>query len=94
LAAFIEMYSGLGYELCDSQEQEAGFSKVAIYLGAHGKPTHAARLLDSGVWTSKLGRSQDVEHDAIEDVAALGADSTYHYGVVGAVLKRRIITAL
>ena len=48
-------------EFCDDGTLEADFYKVAVYaLGR--KPTHAARQLDSGNWTSKLGRSVDIEH--------------------------------
>jgi hypothetical protein len=48
--------------VCAGADAEPGFDKVAIYtLG--GVPTHAARQLPSGRWTSKLGLRQDIEHE-------------------------------
>jgi hypothetical protein len=67
MAAFIQTYELLGYERCHSAEQEAGFEKIAVYE-SNGVPTHAARQLETGVWSSKLGNLEDVEHglDALE----------------------------
>lgn len=62
---------------------EEGFEKIAIYIDSHGKPTHAARQLSSGKWTSKLGQLEDIEHSNLDDVTGL------HYGSVGAILKRQ-----
>jgi hypothetical protein len=56
MSAFIQAYKSLGYELCDNSELEAGFEKIAIYATSDGEPTHAARQLSVGLWTSKLGR--------------------------------------
>ena len=53
-----------GYEECNTPDLEHGYRKVAIYA-KDGIPTHAARQLDSGKWTSKLGKAEDVEHDAL-----------------------------
>ncbi len=47
---------------------EAEFEKVAIYEDAQGKPTHMARQLDSGLWTSKLGEAWDIVHHALEGI--------------------------
>lgn len=80
--AFISAYRTLGYERCDDAEPEAGFEKVAIYLRGD-EPTHAARQLPNGRWTSKLGRDVDVEHDSLEEVGA-----RYGYGAPGVFLKR------
>jgi hypothetical protein len=89
LEAFLAAYGTLGYSRCDGDELEPGFIKVAIYIGANGKPTHAARQLPTGRWTSKLGRLEDVDHDSLEEVARLGPNSAYHYGRVAAIVKRR-----
>ncbi len=66
LIVFVTAFATLGYVACDGPYLEAGFEKVAIYADANGAPTHAARQLPSGVWTSKLGRSVDIDHDAVE----------------------------
>lgn len=67
--AFIEAYKTLGYEVCEDGSLEAGIEKIAIYgqLTSEGllEPTHAARQLESGEWTSKLGKLEDVRHSTI-----------------------------
>ena len=60
--SFVELFKSRGYEECDDGELEKGFLKIAIYVDSNDKPSHAARQLPSGVWTSKLGFAQDIEH--------------------------------
>lgn len=55
LDAFIQAFQSIGYEVCASDNLEAGFQKLAIYADYTGKLTHAARQLLNGKWTSKLG---------------------------------------
>jgi hypothetical protein len=57
----VAAYAALGYVPCADGNPEAGVDKVAIYV-RDGQPTHAARLLPSGLWTSKLGAQDDIEH--------------------------------
>ena len=59
---FIRTFQTLGFETCAGEELEKGLEKIAIYVGADGKPTHAARQLANGSWTSKLGAWEDVRH--------------------------------
>jgi hypothetical protein len=47
---------------------EDGYEKVALY-GNTFLYSHAARQLPNGKWSSKLGRSEDIEHDTPDDVA-------------------------
>lgn len=61
-------FKALGFEECRDGGLEAGFEKVALY-GSSTFYTHAARQLPDGKWTSKLGRSEDIEHDDPDDVA-------------------------
>lgn len=61
-------YATLGFAPCTHGELEAGIDKIAIYATlasatSPARPTHAARQLPSGRWTSKLGADIDVEHD-------------------------------
>ena len=44
---------------------ESGVRKIALYE-LNGVPTHAARLLPTGAWTSKLGKSLDLVHALME----------------------------
>jgi len=62
LQNFIAAFALLGYEPCDSFQLEEGFEKVAIYVDAQGLPTHMARQLEDGTWTSKLGKIWDIKH--------------------------------
>jgi hypothetical protein len=62
LAAFRLAFESLGYAVCNSSEVEAGFEKIAVFANS-GTPTHAARTLESGTWSSKLGQIDDISHD-------------------------------
>ncbi len=72
LSAFLAAFETLGYEECEDGALEAGYEKVALFaLRKDGdiKPTHAAKQLASGWWTSKLGPQEDIVHREAEDVA-------------------------
>jgi hypothetical protein len=62
---------------------EVGIEKVALFENASGKPTHAARQLRSGAWTSKLGKNIDIEHLDADDVEGP------LYGSLAVVLVRK-----
>src|ERR1035437_4091093 len=62
LQAFISLFEGIGYETCENDDLDEGYTKIAIYCDANGNPKHAARQLDNGLWTSKLGDHFDVTH--------------------------------
>ena len=76
----------LGYEPCEKAEFETGYEKVAIYIDRLDRPTHMARQLFSGWWTSKLGNGEDIIHKlaGVEGPGFVGRD----YGRVVQVLKR------
>lgn len=82
IEAFIQAFSTKGYSPCEDGNLEQGFEKIALYA-LKEKPTHAARQLPDGHWTSKLGEIQDVSHtiDALNGPA---------YGSVVLFLKRAI----
>lgn len=60
-------YATSGFAPTSDPAPEPSFGKVAIYVRS-GLPTHAARQLPNGRWTSKLGRDVDIEH-ALPDLA-------------------------
>lgn len=68
-----------------SRELEADYEKVAFYVDGGGEPSHFARQLANGNWTSKLGDLIDVEHTNLECLE--GKDQ---YGSVSFILKRKI----
>ena len=80
--AYINLYEFLGYERCENGDFEEGFTKVAVFASG-AWPTHAARQLENGIWTSKLGPNIDVEHSIFSIVNGL-------YGQVVQYLKRQI----
>lgn len=81
LAGLVRVYRSLGFEPCDDDVLEPGFTKVALYASGTNY-THAARQLPDGRWTSKLGKWEDIEHDTPDDVAG-GA-----YGTLAQFMRR------
>lgn len=67
IEAFIEGFGTLGYRPCETDLLEPGFEKIAIYT-LRGVPTHVARQLPDGRWTSKLGAWEDIEHQEARDL--------------------------
>jgi hypothetical protein len=82
LAAFMAMFALVGYAPCNTAEAAPGQEKVALFC-LNGTPTHAARQLPGGRWTSKLGRWEDIEHD-LQDLCG------ETYGSVAQVMRRRV----
>ncbi|MDQ3635748.1 MAG: hypothetical protein M3405_14745 [Acidobacteriota bacterium] len=83
LENFIDNYSRIGYtELTKSSALESDYEKIVIYVNDDGIPTHAARQLESGKWTSKLGIREDIEHSTPECI------ESDEYGVIKVILKR------
>ena len=80
---FLAVFGSFGYQSCTSLILEEGFDKVVIYI-REGKPTHMARQLPNGQWTSKLGHSWDIEHKS-----PLGLEGQ-QYGNFSKVLRRPI----
>src|SRR4051812_33981478 len=56
MLAFVQAFQTLGYVICDDATLEPDYEKIAFYASRGGIPTHAARQLPDGRWTSKLGR--------------------------------------
>jgi hypothetical protein len=70
ISAFVQAYETLGYKLCFDERLETGIEKIAIYgieiPGQGIEPTHAARQLENGEWTSKLGDFEDISHTTLD----------------------------
>jgi hypothetical protein len=78
--AFRDAFATLGYVVCDHEQLEPGYEKIALFALA-GQPKHAARQLPGGRWVSKLGPLEDIEH-ALHDLTGM------LYGSVALVMKR------
>jgi hypothetical protein len=74
--------TAVGFIQCLDCLPEEGFEKIAVYALSAAEYTHVARQLPSGLWTSKLGEWELIEHDIPESVAG-GA-----YGGIVRFMKR------
>lgn len=63
-------------------EDENGYTKIALYA-IDGEITHAARQLDNGLWTSKLGPLNDIQHGNPEVIEG------GFYGKVAVYMKKK-----
>jgi hypothetical protein len=84
LGAYIDAYGTIGYTRCGNGALEQGFEKIAIYVGASGLPSHAARQKVDGSWTSKIGQAVDISHETLDCLSGV------EYGAIVAYLKRPI----
>lgn len=85
--AFMLAYSTLGFAPCIDGAVEVGFEKIAIFATyAMGvlAPTHAARQLPDGKWTSKMGNCEDIIHTKVDCLAGP------RYGAAVRYMKRRL----
>jgi hypothetical protein len=84
LDAFIKAFESLGYTVCNNDRYEKGFEKVAIFVDSNQVPTHASKQLRSGIWSSKLGKLEDIEHSLYVVCGPKPA-----YGSVAVILRRK-----
>jgi hypothetical protein len=64
-AAFEDWFDFDGWEEVQDPAPAPNTTIVALYL-LNGSPTHAARYLGHGLWTSKLGHDIDLAHELHE----------------------------
>lgn len=83
LASFIKFYESFGYKVCNDDRLERNYEKIAIYVTENTEfVQHAARQLENGKWTSKLGQHKDIEH-------TLEGLTKSSYGEVAVVMIRK-----
>jgi hypothetical protein len=82
LESFHQAFETLGYLSCTGAELEPGYERIAFFV-RDGKPTHAARQLPDGQWTSKLGKYLDIIH-------TLRGLEGPEYGRVASFMKRLV----
>lgn len=73
LEAFQAAFVSLGYASCADGVFTEGFEKIAIFakrIDSRLVPTHVARQLSDGSWTSKLGPDRDIVHQELEDLVS------------------------
>lgn len=84
IEALESVFISIGYARCDNGDLEDGFQKVALYVNEDGEWEHAAKQLENGEWTSKLGNWEDIRHRTPHVFG--GSD----YGNVMYYMKRKI----
>lgn len=82
LEGWKQVFALHGYSDTDSDVLEDGFERIAIYVDAAGDPSHVARQTETGLWTSKLGKSYDILH------ATLDALESEEYGKAAVIMRR------
>jgi hypothetical protein len=82
LDTFVKAFAALGFKPIAQAESVEGFELIALFA-KNGQPTHAARKLPNGLWTSKLGFQDDIEHE----LTAIEGDA---YGQVALFLGRQL----
>lgn len=85
-AGFRDAFATLGYAVCTNGSVEDGIEKIAIFVDQKDVPTHTARQLRDGTWTSKLGQGIDITHDELDGV---GDPSSYE--LVGFFMSRAVV---
>ena len=84
----------LGYEICNEENFEPEFQKIAIYFKDDIRSIHAARQLGNGSWTSKLGQNIDIEHgfikewNVLQDLSSREIINLTSYGQLRVLLKK------
>jgi hypothetical protein len=82
----ITFHDIFGFEVCDSDILENKYEKIAIY-SIKDEPTHVARQLVNGKWTSKMGIYEDIEHETVFTLCG------FLYGEIAVFMRRlRIMT--
>lgn len=91
LDAFIAAYRTKDFEPSEDDDSslESGIEKIALFVDADGTPSHAAKQLPSGSWTSKLGDWEDIEHKTLTNMEGEQSGEP-GYGRVAKILKRRL----
>jgi hypothetical protein len=82
--SFVDAFATLGYKITSNGNLELGKEKIVLYTDSYNIPTHMARQLTDGQWTSKLGRSNDISHNSPQVIEGPA------YGKVSIFLERLI----
>ena len=65
LETFVHLFNKYSFRICDLDwSLENGFEKLALYSNDGINMSHVARQLTTGMWTSKIGKSNDITHSS------------------------------
>jgi hypothetical protein len=110
IECFVRTFRSLGYVLCRNHRLEFAFEKVALYAIHRSMmpmpppqspaeyrdwvPTHMARQLPDGMWTSKLGGNEDITHFTLDALESYGPIHIWdEYGCDVVYMKRFILVS-
>lgn len=65
IKSYVDAFALYGFGACENGVLEPGLEKIALYAN-EGEFTHVALQLPLGLWTSKLGALEDIEHEDLE----------------------------
>lgn len=85
LPVFQIAFEKIGFSLCANGELDPNARKIAVFH-AHNVPTHAAKLLKNGKWSSKLGKWFDISHT----VSCLNGYQNEAYGEIAFFMSRPV----
>lgn len=68
LSDAVAAFEAVDFRRTDRAQPTATHQVIALYA-SDGHVTHAARLLENGHWTSKLGDDIDIEHQTLDALA-------------------------
>jgi hypothetical protein len=84
LLVFERLFESHGYRSVGKNDRlEDGCEKVAIFV-LNGRPTHVARQKNSGIWTSKVGKCEEIEHMDLHQLVS------EDLGEVATILRREV----
>jgi len=94
LDTFVRVFAALGYEVCDKDDFEFGYQKVAMYALNEEHVTHMARQHFFGRgWLSKPGMLEDIVHADLKCIET-HPDGLSDYGTVHRIMRRSWWVAL
>lgn len=74
----VAVFRRLGFKRCRSNRLEAGYQKVALY-SQQGNWTHAALQMPNGLWRSKMGAGELIEHQSPLSISGPEYGNPYTY---------------
>ena len=78
----MRLFAREGFSVCDDDALEPDYEKIVLYAFV-GQFTHAARQLEDGRWTSKVGSLETITHPSPANL------SGGIYGFVHCIMRRR-----
>jgi len=79
IQSFSEMFSSFGFSKIP-EDDVVNFEESVVLYTSGSDPKHAARKLDNGHWSSKIGQYKDIEHTLYGLAAGMYGNPTHFYG--------------